>query len=370
MLNKRQIRRILTRTLFPFLTHTRSYRITQPVYSGIGSILMFHRVVLEEDGSELTGMDVSLDYLKGVIELVEKKGYEIVSLDDVFRILKGEKQIDRRFAAFTFDDGYMDNYTLVYPLFKRLGIPFAIYVTTGMPDGNVVMWWYLLGELLRKRDSVAFETNGKRVKFDCSTWGKKKDALFHIRNLIMSLDQEQFLPGIRAIFEPHQVDLYEKTRRESLSWEQIRELSDDPLVTIGAHTNSHAPLSRLPASRAKQEILESKKRIEAETGKSVDHFAYPYGSVGEVGHREFRMARACGFKTTGIVQMQNIFPAHRDSLECLPRIPMSQYEMPDVRLLNLFLGGLLPCLLNRFRKPHGPMGPLSTGEDAAPREAR
>ena len=71
----------------------------------------------------------------------QKKGYTFVSINDVslFQV-SGFKF--HRFVCVTFDDGYSDNYTLAYPLLKRLGVPFTIYVTTGFIDNQLPMWWY------------------------------------------------------------------------------------------------------------------------------------------------------------------------------------------------------------------------------------
>lgn len=46
---------------------------------------------------------------------------------------------------------------------------------------------------------------------------------------------------------------------------------------IGAHTLTHARLTQIPLSRAREEIHSSKKKLEDLFGVPVRHFAYPYG---------------------------------------------------------------------------------------------
>ncbi|GAC1640069.1 MAG: hypothetical protein NVS4B8_07380 [Herpetosiphon sp.] len=58
----------------------------------------------------------------------------------------------------------------------------------------------------------------------------------------------------------------------------VRELSDSPLITIGAHTRTHHPLATLEPARSKDEILGSKVALETLIGRRVRHFCYPYGS--------------------------------------------------------------------------------------------
>ena len=66
----------------------------------------------------------------------------------------------------------------------------------------------------------------------------------------------------------------------ALSAEQIKTLSDSGLCTIGNHTVSHPNLTALSSAEQERQILEAQKKLEALTGKSVRHFAFPYGLYG------------------------------------------------------------------------------------------
>jgi peptidoglycan/xylan/chitin deacetylase (PgdA/CDA1 family) len=48
-------------------------------------------------------------------------------------------------------------------------------------------------------------------------------------------------------------------------------------IEIGAHTLTHADLTRLSDDRVKAEICDSKKVIEDTLGQTVSCFAYPFG---------------------------------------------------------------------------------------------
>lgn len=58
---------------------------------------------------------------------------------------------------------------------------------------------------------------------------------------------------------------------------QLLELSNDPLVTIGSHGVTHSTLTKVSFSAKKNEILESKKILEDLTGREVRYFAYSHG---------------------------------------------------------------------------------------------
>jgi hypothetical protein len=68
-------------------------------------------------------------------------------------------------------------------------------------------------------------------------------------------------------------------------------------VEIGAHTISHPILAKLNDESARFEIAESKRQLEAITGKPVRYFAYPNGKPGIDFHeRHMAMARDAGFE--------------------------------------------------------------------------
>jgi peptidoglycan/xylan/chitin deacetylase (PgdA/CDA1 family) len=97
-----------------------------------------------------------------------------------------------------------------------------------------------------------------------------------------------------------------------LSWNEIVEMINNN-INIGAHTAGHADLCRIDIQSAKREILESKIKIEKETGKKVDYFSYPYGRyrndvINLVRHLGFR----CAFGGEGVIKKNlNMFVLHR-----------------------------------------------------------
>ena len=96
---------------------------------------MLHRVVEHRsDKPSQRVLEVSPEWLEQRILEYKKKGYTFVSIDAL------PKQ--GHWVCITLDDGYRDNYTLAYPIFKRLGVPFTVYVTTGFIDNKMPMWWY------------------------------------------------------------------------------------------------------------------------------------------------------------------------------------------------------------------------------------
>ncbi len=321
------------------------HELLRPLYSGKGVIFALHRVVPDRGGPRIAAnasLEVTPDFLEQVIDSVIEWGYEIISLDQLHqRLLNGT---GRRFACFTFDDGYVDTYQNVYPIFRQRGLPFTVYITTSYIDKNMVLWHHMLETLLLEREEIQFSWGGRHQVFRAADANEKEMLNARLSAKIIGLSPAEYPRFVEALFERNDV-CPEQFFDRTMSWEQVEALARDPLVTIGAHTVNHFNLARLPADKARWEIAESKCLLEDHIDGPVAHFAYPYGEPGSAGAREFRLAASCGFKTMTTMREGNIFTTHRNHLSCLPRIEIRGRHQ-ELALLDLRLSGLLSILKN------------------------
>ena len=111
MVYSKIIKRTTARLISPLLFYSRSYFLSKHFYSGLGSILTFHRVCPENSKPRIrgtAGLEVTPEYLENTIRFLHHNNYEIVSMTGAAKILKTGNN-DKKFAVFTFDDGYIDN---------------------------------------------------------------------------------------------------------------------------------------------------------------------------------------------------------------------------------------------------------------------
>lgn len=117
-------------------------KIHNLLHPKMGEIWMLHRVVAQRsEKPEQRELEVTPEWLEQKILKYQRKGYAFISIDNI----QNSKIINHksnRWVCITLDDGYHDNYTFAYPLFKHMGIPFVVYVTTGFIDNQREMWWY------------------------------------------------------------------------------------------------------------------------------------------------------------------------------------------------------------------------------------
>jgi peptidoglycan/xylan/chitin deacetylase (PgdA/CDA1 family) len=134
-----------------------------------------------------------------------------------------------------------------------------------------------------------------------------------------------------------------------MTWDEVRELASDPLVTIGAHTVAHYALAKLPEARAREEMKLGADRIAEKVGCWPYHLSYPYGDPQSAGPREFRIAEELGFKTAVTTRKGVLFPEHADHLTALPRVSLNG-EYQSSLFTRLYLTGAPFALWNGFRR--------------------
>ncbi len=287
-------------------------------YAGSGVVLMFHRVCRDDAETLYPGYVVTVGLIEMLVQSVRDAGWDIIGLDDIPARL--QERHARRFVCFTFDDGYADNYTLALPVFRRPQAPMAVYIATGILSRSVFYWWGALEAFVFKSDSVEVPgLNGAAsARLRAGTLAEKRAAYDALDGLAHEAS-DQFFDAIRPQWKKVGIDPEALLDRDALTVDQARALAADPLVTIGAHTVTHARLSTLAAAAAEQEIVQSRSVLEQTLGTAVRHFAYPFGGPNSCGPREFEMAARAGFRTAVTTRRGNVFPEHASHLHALPR---------------------------------------------------
>ncbi len=166
-------------------------------------------------------------------------------------------------VAFTFDDGWEDNYTVAFPIIRGCGIPLIIFVTSGLVGRNSPFWPEQVIGLLR-----AIQPSVEDTEIEALIEGLKKCTAEERELRLAKLSEQAREKGTSP--EPSSVD-------RTLSWQQILEM-DRIGVEIGSHTQTHQILTFVGAEIARREVSESKAAIESALGKRCEAFSYPNGN--------------------------------------------------------------------------------------------
>ncbi len=252
----------------------------------LGYVFMFHRVGKQNKNNlaQNENMKVDPDFLYDQLRILTDR-YDCIHMKDLPERLA--KKADRKFIVFTFDDGYKDNLTEALPIFRAHNVPFTVFVSANFPEQNAVLWWYELENLVLSNNFIKL-SNGKT--YICGTTEEKNSAFMKIRDEILKLDQTDFIGELNRLFTGYSIDWYSQCGTLCMTWDDVNELVQDPLVTIGAHTVHHYNLKRLEnTTMILNEISEGISLIKRHIHCDPFCFAYPFGSVNEVGDREIQM---------------------------------------------------------------------------------
>ena len=103
-----------------------------------------------------------------------------------------------------------------------------------------------------------------------------------------------------------------------LSWEEIREMSDFGIITIGSHTRSHFWLLESDPRFLEDEIVNSKKILEDKLGRKVNLFCYPMGAFDAQSKKAVeRAGYTCAVSTNPLnVSPLDVFAIKRVKISC------------------------------------------------------
>ena len=347
----KQLRNHVIRAGLGALYFTGAHHLLRPIFAGVGTIFMLHHVRPRRDGEFQPNrhLEVAPEFLRAMLLHLRSLGVDIITMDELHRRLT-ERDFSRRFACFTFDDGYRNNRDFALPVMREFEAPFTVHVASDFAQGTGHLWWTALEMVIARASSIEAGIGGVATRLDTSTPAAKQAAFYCLHDWLRAfpgghdLDRE-----ISALCTRHGVDEAAICREFCMSFDELKSFADDPLIGIGAHSVTHCNLASQPAEVASREMAISRKRIEDVLQRPVVHLAYPFGDRLAAGRREFALAKAAGFKTAVTTRPGMLFPESADYLTALPRVSLNgNYQ--DKRILPVLTSGAATAMWNGFRR--------------------
>ena len=347
----KQLRSNVIRAGLEALYFTGAHHLFRPVFAGVGSIFMLHQVRPRRDAPFQPNchLEVTPQFLRAVLTHLRSRGIDIVTMDEMHRRLT-ERDFARRFACFTFDDGYRDNRDFALPVMREFDAPFTVYVASDFAQGGGNLWWIALEMVIAKASRIEASIDGVATRFDTSTLAAKHAAFERLHDWLRALPgRDDLAREIKALCGRYGIDQAAICGEFCMSWDELKPFAGEPLVGIGAHSITHCNLAQQPDEIASQEMATSRARIENALQLPALHFAYPYGDKAAAGRREFALARAAGFKTAVTTRPGMVFPESAEYPTALPRVSLNGNYQHE-RLLPVLTSGAATAVWNGFRR--------------------
>jgi peptidoglycan/xylan/chitin deacetylase (PgdA/CDA1 family) len=240
-------------------------------------VFLFHGVVERQQWQvrNYTRKHVLRSYFESVVNSLADAG-AAVSMDEV---ATGEALPPRAFAV-TFDDGFENNLSVAAPVLADERVPATFYVTTNFVEHNLMSWIDQIELCLETtrvgRLKLPWEATPRgiasttdRIKaLDEIRTHVKSDPAVHVDTLVEEICEQCDRPVTASTSDP--LD-------QKLSWDQVRELSNHELFTVGGHSHTHANLAFLDRPTLQVEIDTSLELLHRKAGVGPRHYSYPEG---------------------------------------------------------------------------------------------
>jgi len=119
-------------------------------------VIMYHRF----GEAKYPSTNTTLEQLEAHIGELTSGGYHVLPVPDIVKALRDGVPLPERTVGITIDDAYLSVYAEAWPRLKAAGLPFTVFVATGLVDQKVsgYMTWEQIRELADSGVSIGGHT--------------------------------------------------------------------------------------------------------------------------------------------------------------------------------------------------------------------
>lgn len=209
-----------------------------------------------------------------------KKNYSVITYKQLHAHIFAGDRIPEKALHLSFDDGYIECYTLVRPLLQKHEIPCTFFITSDWIDNQNMFYRNKVGLCIEKLGKLKKEEISQSLSDLNRTFGRNLQDFNHFSRWIKAMVQAD-TDKIEKICDLLGVDWKRQLQKNPfyLSSEQTKQMADEGF-TIGSHTRSHPKLVQVSEKEMETEIVESSRVIQEITGVEIIPFAFPNTATG------------------------------------------------------------------------------------------
>jgi peptidoglycan/xylan/chitin deacetylase (PgdA/CDA1 family) len=272
--------------------------------------------------------------------------YSITTFTELLEIIrKDPSRLHReRMALITFDDGFRNNYDVVFPALMDRGMKATVFIVTDCVQSGEPFWFEKISlsiNLTEKKRLRLEKINGREWSLENEF--HRRSAIAEIKKKCKEVPDDERREITEEVTSELRFDsIREKIPRIVLSPSEVVEMNEYG-IEFGSHTLSHPNLTMLDDEGLAAELTGSKKAIEEMTGKKAVSFAYPSGLYDQ---RVEGAVEKAGY-STGVTYNHGLFCYPHDSFYLVDRILVErEFSFPLFKLHllspNISLGELFP----------------------------
>lgn len=112
-------------------------------------VLMYHKVGPDADNDAV----IREDLFRAQMKFLHDNGFHPLTMDQLNDYVREGKAVPVKPVVLTFDDGYEDTYTIVYPVLKEYGFAATVYINPG--DMGTRLTWEQVKEMSENGITIA-----------------------------------------------------------------------------------------------------------------------------------------------------------------------------------------------------------------------
>lgn len=209
--------------------------------------------------------------------------YHVLPLEEVVSSVQAKRALPPNSIVLTFDDGFLSNYTLAFPLLKHFKTPATIFLATAFVDEKKPIWVDRLDYAFHKAGRTPEEMILAKARLKALPQEEVEVELAKIEEKLGCRLVDVSAPDTPAIYR-------------SLDWRHVREMHASGLVSFGCHTHNHLILGRSQPATIHRELTTSRAIIERELGQPCSTFCYPNGGPGDFSETSEAILKSLGFQ--------------------------------------------------------------------------
>lgn len=123
-------------------------------------VLYYHSIGNHPHNRHWSFLTTPVSVFEAHLAFLTQQNYYFADLAELHQHIQGKKVLPTRSVVLTFDDGFLDNYVIAYPLARRYGARFTVFVNPDFVEPNSVV-----------RSTLDDVWAGKLAKPDLKWWG-------------------------------------------------------------------------------------------------------------------------------------------------------------------------------------------------------
>ncbi len=143
-------------------------------------VIMYHSVNDANEPSVKSTLKISTSSFDEQMKYLKDNNYTTLTIDELYDFLINNKPVPEKSVVLTFDDGYEDNYTNVYPILKKYGFTATIFPVACLVGTDN----YLTTDQLKE-----LQNNG--IDIESGTYVNSPIATLDANNQLKNLEQSK-----------------------------------------------------------------------------------------------------------------------------------------------------------------------------------